>query len=213
MPEVSEGTVIVPLRIPKFINSQLEKLVKNKKFPSKNEIIRTAVVEYLARHKEELFGDKGIAKILLYPGFEKFGKAQISRGRKKHKNVKADFVNFLYKKINKGPYAGNYIFIVNLDSEEKTIKVSLPELKASNVIQKWFENENIKSKRGEFSDIIDPYGKQIIKAPYFEENLVPTEIDLLKLKHVRIHATMLSDERIDIVTEELKRIAKSVKEY
>jgi hypothetical protein len=56
---------------------------------------------------------------------------------------------------------GNYIFIVNLDSEEKTFKVFLPELNASNVIQKWFENENIKPKKGEFSDIIDAYGKRV----------------------------------------------------
>jgi len=63
------------------------------------------------------------------------------------------------------------------------------------------------------SEIIDPHGKQIVKAPYFEESLLLAEIDWLKLKHARIHTTYLSDERIDIVTEELQRIAKTTKEY
>ena len=63
------------------------------------------------------------------------------------------------------------------------------------------------------SEIIDPHGIEVCKAPYFKECLITSEIDLLKLKHARIHATMLSDERIDIVTEELHRIAKSVREY
>jgi NAD+ synthase (glutamine-hydrolysing) len=63
------------------------------------------------------------------------------------------------------------------------------------------------------SEIIDPHGKQVVKAPYFKEHLVTAEIDWLKLKHARIHATLLSDERLDIVTEELDRIAKAAKEY
>jgi NAD+ synthase (glutamine-hydrolysing) len=63
------------------------------------------------------------------------------------------------------------------------------------------------------SEIIDPHGKQVIKLPYFQEGYMLAEIDLLKLKHARIHATMLSDERIDIVTEELQRIAREGKDY
>ena len=63
------------------------------------------------------------------------------------------------------------------------------------------------------SEIIDPHGKVISKAPYFEEELIIAEIDWLKLKHARIHTTYLSDERLDIVSEELHRIAKSAKEY
>jgi hypothetical protein len=53
----------------------------------------------------------------------------------------------------------------------------------------------------------------VVKAPYFEEDLIIAEVDWLKLKHARIHTTYLSDERLDIVTEELQRIAKSAKEY
>jgi NAD+ synthase (glutamine-hydrolysing) len=63
------------------------------------------------------------------------------------------------------------------------------------------------------SEIIDPHGKEVIKAPYFEEALITAEIDWLKLKHARMHTTILSDEQLDIVTEELQRLAKSSKEY
>jgi predicted amidohydrolase len=63
------------------------------------------------------------------------------------------------------------------------------------------------------SEIIDPMGKTVVKAPYYDEALVIAEIDFLKLKHARLHTTLLSDERMDIVTEELKRIADSTKEY
>jgi NAD+ synthase (glutamine-hydrolysing) len=63
------------------------------------------------------------------------------------------------------------------------------------------------------SEIIDPMGTTVVKAPYFDEALVITEIDFLKLKHARIHTTLLSDEKIELVTEELKRIADSTKDY
>lgn len=63
------------------------------------------------------------------------------------------------------------------------------------------------------SEILDPFGKPLVKAPYFEEALVTGEIDLIKLKHARVHTTLLSDERLDIVTDELERISKRNKEY
>jgi predicted amidohydrolase len=63
------------------------------------------------------------------------------------------------------------------------------------------------------SEIIDPHGKVVAKAPYFEEHLLVSEIDELKLKHARVHNTYLSDERLDIVCEELQRIARTAKEY
>ena len=63
------------------------------------------------------------------------------------------------------------------------------------------------------SEVIDPHGKAVSKAPYFEEHLLITEIDELKLKHARVHNTYLSDERLDIVCEELQRIARAAKEY
>ncbi len=52
MPEKAEGTEILTIRISKHINEQLEKLVKSNKFPSKSDVIRTAIIEYLANHKD-----------------------------------------------------------------------------------------------------------------------------------------------------------------
>jgi predicted amidohydrolase len=63
------------------------------------------------------------------------------------------------------------------------------------------------------SEVLDPHGKVIDKSPYFEEHLLFSDIDELKLKHARVHNTYLSDERLDIVTEELQRIAHAAKEY
>ena len=63
------------------------------------------------------------------------------------------------------------------------------------------------------SEIIDPHGKVVIKAPYYDEVMISAEIDWLQLKNARLHSTMLSDARIDLVTEELNRIAQSAKEY
>jgi predicted amidohydrolase len=63
------------------------------------------------------------------------------------------------------------------------------------------------------SAIIDPLGNEVLKAPYHEEALVCAEVDWLKLKHARLHTTMLSDERTDLVTEELNRIENSAKNY
>lgn len=63
------------------------------------------------------------------------------------------------------------------------------------------------------SEVIDPHGKVVAKAPYFKEHLLVAEIDGLKLKHARIHTTLLSDERIDLVAEELRRISAVTKEY
>jgi len=63
------------------------------------------------------------------------------------------------------------------------------------------------------SEVVDPHGKVTAKAPYFEEHLLTADIDLLKIKHARVHATYLSDERLDIVCEELQRISRTAKDY
>jgi predicted amidohydrolase len=63
------------------------------------------------------------------------------------------------------------------------------------------------------SEVIDPHGKMVAKAPYYKEHLLLAEIDGLKLKHARIHTTLLSDEKIDLVIEELQRISLVTKEY
>ena len=63
------------------------------------------------------------------------------------------------------------------------------------------------------SEIVDPLGNTVTKAPYYEEILLTAEIDWLKLKHARLHTSILSDERIDLVTEELSRIVRKAREY
>jgi len=63
------------------------------------------------------------------------------------------------------------------------------------------------------SEIIDPSGNTVIKAGYLNEEHLTASIDLLKLKHARINTTLLGDEKIDIVIEELTRIKQMRKEY
>lgn len=58
------------------------------------------------------------------------------------------------------------------------------------------------------SEIIDPAGKLVIKAPYFEETLITGEINKKSLKHARLHTTLLSDENLNLVINELQRINK-----
>jgi len=49
----AEGTRILAVRISNLIDLKLDKLVKYKMFPSKADIIRTAIIEYLNNHKTE----------------------------------------------------------------------------------------------------------------------------------------------------------------
>jgi len=62
------------------------------------------------------------------------------------------------------------------------------------------------------SEIVDPSGKVVIKAPYFEETLIIGEINRKSLKHARIHTTLLSDEKMELVINELQRIIKEKRE-
>jgi predicted amidohydrolase len=62
------------------------------------------------------------------------------------------------------------------------------------------------------SEIVDPSGKVVAKAPYFEETLITGEINQKSLKHARIHTTLLSDEKLELVIDELQRIIKQNRE-
>ncbi len=62
------------------------------------------------------------------------------------------------------------------------------------------------------SEIIDPFGKTVVKAPYFEETLVTGEISQKSLMHARFHNTLLSDEKLNLVIDELKRIYEKNRE-
>jgi len=63
------------------------------------------------------------------------------------------------------------------------------------------------------SELIDPHGNRLAKAPYFKEAMLNTEIDPLLLKHARMSTTLLSDENITLVIDELNRINHKRKEY
>ncbi len=62
------------------------------------------------------------------------------------------------------------------------------------------------------SEIIDPSGKVVAKAPYFDEALITGEINQKSLKHARFHTTLLSDEKLELVIDELQRIIKQNRE-
>lgn len=63
------------------------------------------------------------------------------------------------------------------------------------------------------SELIDPKGNRIAKAPYFEESILTADIDPLVLKHARMTTTLLSDENLTLVIDELNRINNKRKEY
>jgi NAD+ synthase (glutamine-hydrolysing) len=56
------------------------------------------------------------------------------------------------------------------------------------------------------SSAFDPDGKLIAQAQYDEEGLTLAELDLAQLKRTRARLPLLRDERLDVVTKELKRI-------
>ena len=63
------------------------------------------------------------------------------------------------------------------------------------------------------SEVIDPYGRLLSKAAYYDEELLICEIDLLKLKHARINTTLISDEKLTVVIDELSRIRTDRNNY
>jgi NAD+ synthase (glutamine-hydrolysing) len=56
------------------------------------------------------------------------------------------------------------------------------------------------------STIFDPDGQLIVKAPYFEEALTVTQIDLAQIRRSRARTPLLRDERPELVLHELNRI-------
>jgi predicted amidohydrolase len=56
------------------------------------------------------------------------------------------------------------------------------------------------------STVFDPDGKLIAQAPYFEEALTETEIDLNQLHRTRARLPLLRDERPELMKHELERI-------
>ena len=56
------------------------------------------------------------------------------------------------------------------------------------------------------STVFDPNGRLVAQAPYFEEALTKTEIDLNQLHRTRARLPLLRDERPELVLHELERI-------
>ncbi len=56
------------------------------------------------------------------------------------------------------------------------------------------------------STIFDPDGNMLVQAPYFEEALIKTELDLNQLHRTRTRLPVLRDERPELVQRELERI-------
>lgn len=56
------------------------------------------------------------------------------------------------------------------------------------------------------SEVVDPHGRVLLKAPYYEPALVTCEIDLADVRRKRIAAPLLRDEDIDLTLRELTRI-------
>jgi len=60
------------------------------------------------------------------------------------------------------------------------------------------------------STIFGPDGKLVAQAPYFEESLLVTVLDLNALRRVRVQLPLLRDERLTLVYGELRRILRSM---
>ena len=56
------------------------------------------------------------------------------------------------------------------------------------------------------STVFDPNGTLVLQAPYFEDALLKTEIDLNQLQRTRSRLPLLRDERPELVQRELERI-------
>lgn len=56
------------------------------------------------------------------------------------------------------------------------------------------------------STVYDPNGDLLVQAPYYEEALVMTEIDLNQLRRTRTRLPLLRDERTGLMRRELNRI-------
>lgn len=60
------------------------------------------------------------------------------------------------------------------------------------------------------SEVIDPFGRSVVKAPYYEPAQVTCEIDLGTARRKRIASPLLRDEDIDVTLRELRRIRRTM---
>jgi len=62
------------------------------------------------------------------------------------------------------------------------------------------------------SEVVDPSGKVIAKASYFDEQFIVADIDFTVVRRARIKSPLLRDERLDFSQNELRRIIQSDKD-
>jgi NAD+ synthase (glutamine-hydrolysing) len=60
------------------------------------------------------------------------------------------------------------------------------------------------------SEVIDPFGQPLVKAPYYEPALVTCEVDLRSARRKRISSPLLRDEDVNLTIRELERIRGSL---
>jgi len=63
------------------------------------------------------------------------------------------------------------------------------------------------------SEIVQPSGQVVAKASYYDEEILFAEIDMYRLKHARLNTTLLSDEKLPVLIDELTRVHNKNKEY
>ena len=56
------------------------------------------------------------------------------------------------------------------------------------------------------SEIIDPFGRCVVKARYYEEDFITGEIDLGVARRKRVAAPLLRDEDLNLTIREFTRI-------
>jgi predicted amidohydrolase len=59
------------------------------------------------------------------------------------------------------------------------------------------------------SEVIDPAGESVLRAPFHDEGLFVTEIDLAALRRERIALPLLRDERPELVLRQLERLVRA----
>lgn len=59
------------------------------------------------------------------------------------------------------------------------------------------------------SEVVDPFGRRLAKAPYFDEALLFAEIDPREGQRARMMTPLGRDERLDVTRRELDRIAEA----
>lgn len=59
------------------------------------------------------------------------------------------------------------------------------------------------------SEVVDPFGRELAKSPYFDEALLTATIDPLEARRARLVTPLGRDERLDVTIAELDRIRRA----